>query len=176
MKPVVVGIVFKRDRIGFIRILTQLRLVQNKTYDPLYDRTFEAMGETIESGESVTDALLRGIAEECGKPGFKPLRIHGTGGKTVWTTGKKDSIVCCEPLCFVQSMGPPQPWIGPVFAVEVPSDFEPDHSKSDGEAGQPRWWTPKEMLSAIQHDPSRFMGLHMPALEKFCIATLDNKF
>ncbi len=175
MKPVVIGVLFRRHK-GGVQILTQLRLVQNKSYDPLYDRTWEAMGETLNPGESVIDALVRGVKEECGRTDFVPNRIIGADGKVLWSTSKGDNVLACEPLCFLQSLGPPQPWFGPAFAVEVAEDFEPDHSKSDGEAEAPKWWGAKEMLDAIQRDPSQFMGLHMPALEKFCLAVLDGKF
>lgn len=170
MKPVVIGVIFRRVA-GKVRILTQMRLVQNKKYDPLYDQTWEAMGETVNEGESVIDALIRGVREECGAPDFSPLRIIGADGKTVWTTGKGDTILCCEPFCFVQQIGPPQPWLGPVFLVEVAEDFEPDRSKNDGEAGEPKWWSPKELFEAISVGPQNFMGLHMPALAKLSEAT-----
>lgn len=182
MKPVVVGIIYRRvgDR---IQILTQLRLVQNKKYDSLYDKTYEAIGETLNQGEGVIDALLRGVAEECGQPDFKPVSIGDPKdqtiwitGKTIWTTGKGDQIGCLEPFCFVQQMGPPQPWIGPVFLIEVPSDWEPDHSKSDGEAGEPRWWDPSELLRQIQRTPEKFMGLHLPALYKFAFRIVKGRF
>lgn len=176
MKPVVMGIVIRRKD-NLWQILTQLRLVQNKSYDPLYDQTHEVVGETIkfnkETGqptETIYQALLRGVAEECGKPDFEPLAVYGAGFKPVlvrtMSTGKGDSIVEIDPYTFVQQMGPPQPWIGPVFLVAVPSDWEPDHGQSDGEAGHPKWWNPHELADAIQSKPADFMGLHMPALLK----------
>ena len=184
--PVVVGIIFRRDTVGTVSILTQKRIVkvypgEDPPYDPLYHGTNEAMGEKLNPGESVIDALIRGVKEECGKPDFVPQRIIGAEGKTVWTTGKgyageQDKIICCDPFCFVQSMGPPQKWFGPVFLIEVQQDFEPDHSKSDGEAGEPKWWSPEELLAAIKKSPNNFMGLHMPAIEKLCLAILTGKF
>lgn len=179
MKPTVTGILFRRKK-NFIEVLTQLRLVREPLYDPLYDQTWEAVNETLEVGESVLEGLLRGIKQECGKPDFTPLGIYGaelssrpfakvfeeslTEGRH--TTGKGDSILIVEPFCFVQQMGPPQPWLGPVFLVEVSEDFEPDHSKSDGEAGEARWWNPWHLVQAIREDPGKFMGLSVAALAK----------
>lgn len=179
MKPVVMGIVI-RKKDNFWQILTQLRLVQNKAYDPLYDQTHEVVGETIkfnkETGqptETIYDALLRGVAEECGKPDFRPVAVYGAGLKNVSldtkTTGKGDIIVEIEPYSFVMQMGPPQPWIGPVFLVEVPSNWEPDHGQSDGEAGHPKWWHPDELAHAILSNSGQFMGLHMPSLLRAAI-------
>ena len=178
LKPVVIGIVFKRAPSGALMILTQRRISNPlyPLYDPIYGDTQEAVGETLKEGESVLDALMRGCAEECGHPDFSPLRIYGAEGRLTWTTGKKDTILCCDPFCFVQQMGPPQPWLGPVFAVEVSQDFAPDHSKSDGESAAPQWWTAAELRNAIADNPSKFMGLHMPAYEKFCDAVLAGKF
>lgn len=170
MKPVVMGLVVKRDEAGYFSILTQLRMVRNKTYDPLYDRTHEIVGETLEPNENILDGLVRGVAEECGKPGFKPKAIYGAGlqelDAQVYTTGKGDRILGCEPFCFVQQLGPPQPWLGPVFIVEADTDFEPDHRQSDGEAAEPKWWNPWHLKEVLKSKPHRFMGLHLPALLK----------
>ena len=162
MRPVVIGVLFRRNRMGFVDILTQRRIVKNKSYDPLYDGTWEAMGETVEEGESVIDALIRGVAEECGVPGFKPVQINGGG--LVWSTDKNDRILASTPLCFVQSLGPPQPWLGPAFLVEVGGDFEPNQENNDGEAGAHRWWNPPDLEEAASKKPGSFMGLHLPAL------------
>lgn len=162
MKPVVIGVLYRTNRMGFMDILTQRRVVLNKSYDPLYDGTWEAVGETIKPGESAIDALIRGIAEECGVPNFRPLRI-GKGG-TSWSTGKGDRVLCYMPLCFVRSVGLPQPWEGPAFLVEVSGDFEPDQSKNDGEAGEHKWWGPPDLAESIRREPNGFMGLHIPAL------------
>lgn len=184
MKPVVVGIIFRCNADSSIEILTQLRLVQNKSYDPLYDRTWEAIGETLEKDENILDALVRGIREECGKPDdFVPEAIYGS--KTIdlmdsedrmSTTGKDDRYLVVEPFDFVQSLGPPQPWIGPVFLVEVREDFEPDHTKSDGEAGEPKWWNPKELSQEIESSPEKFMGLHISSLKKFVDKVIAGNF
>ncbi|MDP1706928.1 MAG: NUDIX domain-containing protein [bacterium] len=172
MKPVVIGILYRRRKNGQVQILTQERLVQNHDYDPLYDHTLEVMGETLHEGESVLDALIRGIQEECGVPEFEPLAICGADGKRLslaeitYSTGKDDYILEVEPFCFVQQLGKPQPWIGPVFLVHVDQDFEPDQSQNDGEAGEYKWCRPRELLNLISEDPGNFMGLHMPALKK----------
>ncbi|MDP4020441.1 MAG: NUDIX hydrolase [Candidatus Adlerbacteria bacterium] len=125
--------------------------------------------------ETIVDVLVREIAEECGVPNFEPVTIYGTGGQTAYTTGKGDKYVCVEPFCFVQSMGPPQPWLGPVFLVEVTSDFEPDRSKSDGEAGEHRWWSPEELLDETKKNPGNLQGLHIGPLEKLCVAAIAGK-
>lgn len=191
MQPVVIGIVFKRVA-GEIKILTQMRLVQNKAYDPLYDRTWEAVGETIEKDEkgnpteTVFQAVIRGVREECGKPdirlellgvfgaGLKMLNLGDIYRTSYSTTGKGDNVYSIEPFDFVQQMGQPQPWFGPVFLVKVAEDFEPDHTKSDGEAGEPKWWSPRDLLAAIDSEPHKFMGLHMPALKKAAMFFLHN--
>ncbi|OGG77934.1 hypothetical protein A3B35_02125 [Candidatus Kaiserbacteria bacterium RIFCSPLOWO2_01_FULL_54_24] len=177
--PVVVGVIFRKNANGTTSILTQKRVVkifpgEDPPYDPLYHDTYEAMGEKLNPGESVIDALIRGVKEECGKPDFVPKLIIGAEDKTVWTTGReyageKDNVVCCDPFCFLQSMGPPQKWLGPAFLVEVSADFDPDLSKSDGEASGVRWWKPNELRVAINCNQSQFMGLHMPALYKAAV-------
>jgi len=132
---------------------------------------------TSSKKETVFDALLRGVREECGKPDFEPVAVYGGGFKKVEpvtkSTGKGDIICEIEPYSFVQQMGPPQPWIGPVFLVEVSADFEPDHSQSDGEAGEAMWWDPDDLKRAIVQDPSKFMGLHMPALLRVATKLAD---
>src|SRR3989338_6141083 len=99
-KLVVVGIAFKRVKSsGAILIMTQLRIVQNKEYDPLYDRTWEGIGETVKNGESVFVALLCGLKEEFGDEHFQPVAVYGAN-KKIWTTGKGDQVHAHEPLCF----------------------------------------------------------------------------
>ena len=174
MKLAVVGIAFKMMPEG-IRIMTQRRHVSNKSYDPLYDNTWEAMGETMEQGESVIEALIRGFQEECGDPAFLPRKIFGANAK-IWTTGKGDAIQLTEPFCLVQSLGPPQPWIGPVFLVRVPRDWEPNIDRADGEAGDWRWWHAGDLLTEIERAPHNFMGWQIPALHKFCSAIMNGAF
>ena len=122
-----------------IKIMTQLRLVKNKDYDPISDRTWEAVSETVEHGESITEALLRGFREESGDENFIPVRIIGQNSNS-WTTGKQfdsqqDLQECHRPFCFTQNLSIPQPWTGPCFIVEVSSGWEPRYEKGDGEAG-----------------------------------------
>lgn len=157
MKLVVIGVAIKRCGEDVL-ILTQKRLVQNKSYDPLYDNTWEAMGETVKNDESVFDALVRGFKEECGNPDFLPVRIFGKSDIPFWTTGKGDAVLSCEPFSFVQSLGPRQPWVGPVFVVEMDSSFEPATAMNDGEAGEPRWWNARELSEAIEMNPDGFHG------------------
>jgi len=173
MKPVAIAIIF-RYKAKKVEIMTQLRLVKNKSYDPLYDRTHEAIGETLdkhETGwpkETFLAAAIRGIREECGRPDFEPVGVYGADMKLLEhcmvDTGKGDSYFACEPFCLVQSLGPPQPWFGPAFLVEAASDFEPDYANADGEADEHTWWAPLDLLAAMEADPSRFMGLHLEPL------------
>lgn len=172
-KLVAVGVAFKRTPEG-PKIMTNLRKVQNPEYDPLYDNTWEAMGETVEPGEDMITALIRGFREECGVPDFKPLEIYGAEEVT-WSTGKGDTIQYLEPLCYLHGMGPPQPWTGPVFAVEVALNFEPNFDASDGEAIAVKWWDPVELRHEIKYHPKNFMGWHMPAFDKLCVKLLTKK-
>ena len=130
--------------------------------------------------ETVVEAVVRGIREECGKPDFLPLAIYGAEMKRVNPefsgTRKGDSIFSVQPFDFVQQMGPPQPWIGPVFLVGVSTGFEPDHSKSDGEASEPKWWEPRDLITAIEKEPHKFMGLHMPSLQKAALLFAEGVF
>lgn len=184
VKVVAMAILFRRR--SNVEILLQQRLVKNKAYDPLYDRTAEAIGETLEvddkgqAKETLLEAAIRGVQEECGKPDFKPLAMYGAGLKRLkpetHSTGRGDEYFACEPFCFIQSMGPPQPWLGPVFVFEVDPDFEPDHTRSDGEAGGPAWWLPDVLATTIIQTPKQFMGLHMPALLKFADMIVSKKF
>ena len=160
-----------KKRGGTYLIMTQLRRVLNESYDPLYDKTWETMGETAQEGESVIDALIRGCREEFGIPDFTPKKIMGVGEE--WTTGKKDKFIYLEPFCFVQSLGPPQPWIGPFFIVEVPEDFEPNYQRSDKEATSCKWWLPAELKKEIEEVPQSFMGFHVPALYKLCLTIME---
>lgn len=172
-KPVVVAIICKRSTDGF-RIMTQMRRVKNPAYDPLYDNTWEAVGETLQPGEDVVTAVVRGIREECGMQ-VSPWWIRkDTDDLTqqpriedqidFWMTTRGDRIILREPFAFVQSIGEPQPWLGPVFLVSVPPSWEPNFAKGDGEATEHRWWKPKDLLEEMQLHPEKFMGLHAPAL------------
>ena len=125
------------------------------------------MGETVEPGENIFEALIRGFREECGVPDFKP-EIYGMGGKIWFSTGKGDSVQCLKPLCYLHNMGLPQPWSGPAFALQVRPDFEPNFNLADGEANAVKWWDPSELGKAIERNPQSFMGWHMPALLKLC--------
>lgn len=170
IKPVVVAIIGKWTMDGF-RIMTQKRRVGDLTYDPLYDSTWEAMGETLLPGEKIADAIVRGIRDECGRP-VDPQWIFGNlddlmrDGKSsdTWSSGQRDKTILHRPFAFVQSIGEPQLWLGPVFLVVVPPSWEPDFSRGDGEATECRWWKPEELLEEMNSNPPGFMGLHAPAL------------
>lgn len=173
-KLVVIGVIFKRMPDG-PRVLLQIRRVQNRSYDSLYDGTWEAMGETIEMKEDVFAGLVRGCAEEYGHPNFVPLKIYPKQLSRTCTTGKEDVVQYFESYCNVHSLGPPQPWSGYAFAVEVLPGFEPDYSRHDGEADSGRWWKPIELLAEIKRSPFKFSGLTMPAVEKVCKDLLHGK-
>lgn len=162
IKPVVMGILV-REAQGTVRIMTQWRKVNDHSYDPLYDQTWEVVGETVRPGESVIDALVRGIREECGVA-IDSAWID-TGGKKRRTNKKGEDVRMFNPFTFVQSVGEPQLWIGPVFVVRVPEKWEPNYEKADGEATKHKWWDPSELLWAMQEHPEQFMGLHAPALQ-----------
>lgn len=169
MKNIVGALIVKKIGEEYF-IMTQLRKVLNKAYDPFYDNTWETMGETVEEGESVIDALIRGCREEFGLPDFKPKKIVGINGE--WTTGRGDRYLHCEPFCFIQSLGPPQPWVGPFFIVEVPEDFKPNYEIADGESTTCKWWRPADLENAIKEFPQNFMGFHAPALYKLCLVVM----
>ena len=144
-----------------IEIMTQLRLVRNQDYDPISDRTWEAIGETVKEGESVLDALIRGFREECGDEQFMPVDI--LGAPTDWSTGKGDHEHLYTPLCFLQNLAAPQPWAGPCHVVTVPHWWEPDYSKSDGEAGDHCWWSAEHLKHELDHRRETFHRFHYPA-------------
>lgn len=173
-KLAVVGIIFKRRISGAVLIMTQLRLVQNKDYDPISDRTWEGVGETVKSGESVFDALIRGVREECGDQNFKPLAIYGAD-ETRWTTGKGDEMHAHNPLCFTQNLKVPQPWAGPLFAVEVSAGWEPNYRLADGEAGDHLWWTPDTLLGELENHPEKFHCFHFPGFVKICQEAISRR-
>ncbi len=169
--PVVVAALFRRGSQNY-EVFTQRRIVHSTAYDPLYDGTWEAVGETVKAGESVLDALIRGIQEECGDPEFTPRGIYGASGKairpTLTNTGKDDDTLTIEPMCFVQQLKRPQLWSGPAFGVEVSPRWEPDPRKKDGEAGEHRWWELHTLRRALEENTKPFMGLHVGALHRMC--------
>jgi hypothetical protein len=175
IKFVVTGIIIKRVD-GDWKILTCIRVVQNKAYDPLYDQTNEVMSETMknpEEGEDVEDvpsALNRGIKEEYGVGMDNVIQVMGQDLKPVdirvYDGGKGDKYLSLEPFHFTQSLAEPQPWITVFFVVEVTPDFEVNHELKDGEAGASRWWNLKELGEALEANPAAFMGLHVQALRK----------
>jgi hypothetical protein len=180
-KLVVVGIPIKRTRTGRIRIMTQLRMVQNPSYDPISHKTWEAIGETVkEEDGTILATLERGFLEECGLDKFDPLRVYG-GSVIEWTTGKQyaerqDRQHCHQPFRFLQNLDIPQPWVGPCFVVEFSPDWEPDYSKSDHEGGGNRWWSAEELKKAIKENPGTFACFHHPAFAELCDAIIEGVF
>ena len=145
-------------------ILTQQRLVQNHDYDPFYDKTEEIVGETLETGESVIQAIRRGMQEECGLPLDAKIDIYGAEADHLFESDRGERISCTRPLCYLDSTGEPQLWVGPAFLVRVPENFTPSNEQSEGEAGEYKWRKPNELLTAIAGNPDKFMGLHRPAM------------
>lgn len=156
-----------------IEIMTQLRLVQNPDYDPISNRTWEAIGETVNDGESVLNALIRGFREECGDENFLPLRILGS--PTQWSTDKGDLEQLYTPICFIQNLSIPQPWAGPCHAVIVPDSWEPKYAKSDGEAGDHRWWSAEQLRRGLDHNSGAFHCFHYPAFMKLAEDILQRR-
>jgi len=154
--------------IGGVRtyqVRTQTRHVLNKVYDPLYDGTHEAVGETVKSGESLVDAVLRGVAEEVGYVGGNVTVVGATGAITA--THRTDPVfTALEPYQFVQQLGPPQPWAGLGFVALLPDDAELGAGYDEVRSAQ--WWQPAELLLKLQREPELFMGFHYPVLLKVC--------
>ena len=171
-KVVAVPVILRQGSCG-IEIHTQTRHVINKDYDPLYDNTYETCGETLEPGESVISAALRGCAEEMGVPDFQPQKLIGADAKN-YNTRDEDEILGFEPYYYVQQMRGPQPWVGLVFIVVVDSDFEPRLDK-EGEVSAHQWWAPAELYTLLRNSPEKFMGFHYPALLKICSDILEGK-
>ena len=167
IKPFVLAIIVKETADGF-RIMTQTRVEQTPGYDPQNHMTQEGIGETLEPGQPIIDALHEGIQEECGVIlSSIPYRI--VGYKSVsHKTGRGDATLFFRPFCYVQSVGEPQLWAGPAFVVVVGEEFKPDYSKGNGEASDCTWWHPAELLEELAVNPLKFMTLHAPALRYLC--------
>lgn len=170
----VCGIGFKIVPEG-IRVMTQWRHVTHKSYDPIYDNTWEVMGETLEPGECIIYGLIRGCREGWGHPNFLPMKISGSDTEICWAKNGSGSVLT-TPFCFIENLGPPQPWNGPVFLVQVHPEFEPNFTRADGEATKARWWEAQELLHEIETNPQIFNGWHAPALHKFVRDILTGKF
>ncbi len=165
--------VIVRKKEGKPQILTQVRHVLNKDYDPLYDNTHEISGETLNPWENIIEATYRGVEEEAGCPRNMILKIIGGDNETYFSTGRKnetgekDKILGLSPYYFCQQLKGPQPWAGLVFVVVVFPDFEPKLDK-EGEVSGFQWWTIERLSEKLKKSPERFMGLHYPALVKVC--------
>lgn len=162
--PVCVEAVVYSLHASGLEILTQLRHVLNAEYDPLYDGTWEAMGETLEPDEDIIDALLRGLKEECGLAFKTKSTIHGIGPDSRFKSDRGEAVTTTQPLCYLHSTGEPQKWTGPLFLVEAPPDFVPSARFSEGEVADYRWWRPSELLAQIDATPDKFMAYHRQAL------------
>ena len=153
---------------GGYQVRTQRRTVINKAYDPLYDGTHETIGETVKAGESIASAVVRGVAEELGYKGGN-LAILGSEDAAVVSTHEVDPVYMIgAPYCFVQQLGPPQPWTGLGFVALLPRSATPKqlHLDEKGEVGDSTWWEPAELMQLLQSQPEQFMGFHYPVLKK----------
>lgn len=146
-------------------IMTQRRRVQNHAYDPFYDNTWEAVGETLNPGEGIVEAIYRGLHEECGLLSGTTVQIHGIDEYHLFESGRGERMARLTPLCYLHSNGAPQLWTGPAFLVRVPPDFEPTNTNSHAEVGGYLWWDPKKLLSAITISPSKFIAFDQLALK-----------
>lgn len=158
-----VAAVVIRRRGNAYEILTQWRTVKDKTYDPLYDQTWEVMGETLGKGENIIDGLRRCLQEECGLLNDEIACIYGA--EDLYLSDRGEIIMAAQPLCFLQSLGKPQLWNGPVFMVQTPATFEPTNEGSEGEVGHFKWWKPDELLNTLRTEPGKFMRYHYRPLE-----------
>jgi 8-oxo-dGTP pyrophosphatase MutT (NUDIX family) len=158
--------IFKYSENGPL-ILTQERSVQDKTYDPFYDKTYECPQGRLESNETFLDALFREVKEETGMD-IKDVHILGSGflpvATSIFSTRNEDEYYAVQPLLLTQTMKGPQPWLAAGFAVEVPLDWKPDYCKADGAASKEKWWTPEDLIQEIENSPRSFMGLSAPLL------------
>ena len=175
--PVVVAVVVRRGPNGLPQVMTHIRDASWPGYDTFYNGTWEAVGERMESGENVFQAVARGCKEEIGLLNNDSFNCRIVDFEMcqwkMFTTGKEDYILALEPYIFLQQVEGPQPWIGPGFIVIVPDDFEP--KPATGETSGHRWWKPEELLAELKQNPAAFMGLHLPLIKKTCEDILAGK-
>lgn len=173
MRLIAIGVVVRAENSGEYSVRTQVRRVLDLTYDPLYDRTLEAVGETVQVAEPITDAVVRGLHEEVGIDVSRtPYAVFGRAGALVSTRDKSqntlDKYLTVEhPYMYVQTLKGPQPWVGLGFVVLVPPKT-PATVGSDGEASNARWWNAEQLLEKLEGSRSDFMGFHYPVLKRVC--------
>lgn len=68
------------------------------------------------------------------------------------------------PLCRIENVGEPHHWVGHVYAIKVPPTWKPCPEKSDGEAGEIRWWNTAGLRAALTENQEQFMVLSVPPL------------
>lgn len=174
-KSVAIPVVVRKHKEDGVQVHTQTRHVINKNYDPLYDNTEETCGETLEDGESIIHAAIRGCEEELGSPNLFLIikEIIGAQGEA-FSTRPEDKILGLKPYYFVQQLIGPQPWIGLGFVVIIPDDFELQQD-TEGKTSAHQWWNPVDLLKELQENPSNFMGLHYPVLLQVCKDIIKGK-
>lgn len=173
-KVCVTGVVYKCLVDGTVEILTQRRRVMDQLYDPFYDGTWEAVGETLTPGEDIVAAIHRGLREECGSTEETPISIPGVPDDFLFASERGECMSWVRPLCYLHSSGQPQPWTGPAFLVKVPHDFVPSNAMSQGEVGDYCWWNPALLLESMAHYPERFSAFDRPALRLAALTLMSS--
>ena len=167
------ALVFRRLDNGAVEILLQRRRVQDHSYDPLYNDTWETPSGQTEKGDGdLLETALRETSEECGLEGTKILRIHGTVNCESSREGEKVVVINAF-SCSVQEVGP-QPWLMWLFVFEVDPNWTPEIG--DGEAGGFRWVTPNDLIAEISSRPETFFGPHRAAQRRLAQALLAGHF
>lgn len=147
------------------QIRTQIRRVQDLSYDPLYDGTIEAVGESVKWGEPIVDTVSRGLVEEMGLSSDTKYVVLGAEGGMISTSSsdRNDPMFSLSaPYIYVQALQEPQPWCGLGFVALVP-ELMPATS-GDEEVGESRWWDTAELLIKLEDQNQRrqFMSFHYP--------------
>jgi len=163
---VVTTFIVRKHATEGVQVLTQTRNVLNKDYDPLYHGTEEAAGETFEpdNDRTVFDCLLRACTEELGAPNFQYERMIG-GTIQVQSSRPEDEVEVVEPYLTTHMLRGSQRWLSMNFVFLVAPDFEPKIS-DDGEVSGFTWWSPHDLMAALEQNPKRFCGLDTPAFKK----------
>ena len=132
-----------------------MRHVLDKAYDPYFDNTLEAVGESVHWGEPIVDAVARSLAEEMGLPPSTKIVFLGgedhAGSTAVTTAHAGAPILSLLPYIYVQALKEPQPWCGLGFVAVLPASTPA--TSGDKEVGASAWWDPAELLAKLE-DPA----------------------
>jgi len=172
---IAIAVIVRRDAAGQFSVRTQVRHVQNTQYDPMYDNTLEAVGETVKVDEPIVDAVKRGVHEEVGLDlDTTPYAVFGHRATQFVSTRERSQNsldkyhVSENPYIFVQTLKGPQPWVGLGFVVLVPPKSPATIGRGDGEADGAVWWDAKELLVKLE-SRAEFMGFHYPVFKRVCM-------